>query len=108
MRVRFLIPGPLRSLTGGKSRVEVDTSGGTLEAAFGTLFLAYPGIHDRVLSERKEIRQHINVFIGDTEARTLGGLAAPLADGVEISIIPAISGGMPSASRKRCAPAAKH
>jgi molybdopterin converting factor small subunit len=33
------------------------------------------------------------VFVGQNEARLTGGLATPLADGVEISIIPAISGG---------------
>jgi molybdopterin converting factor small subunit len=31
--------------------------------------------------------------LNDNEARSTGGLATPLADGMEISIIPAISGG---------------
>jgi molybdopterin converting factor small subunit len=80
-------------MTGGRSRVDVDTSGGTLQDALEGLFAAYPGIRDRVLTERREIRQHVNVFIGKTEARTMDGLATPLANGMEISIIPAISGG---------------
>jgi sulfur-carrier protein len=93
MRVHFSIPGPLRSMTGGQSQVDVDTSGGTLQDALEGLFEAYPGIRDRVLTERSEIRQHVNVFVGEREARTMGGLATPLANGMEISIIPAISGG---------------
>ena len=93
MRVRFFIPGPLRSMTGGQSHVEVDTSGSTLGDALDGLFAAHPGIRDRVLTERREIRQHVNVFVGKKEVRTLGGLATPLANGTEISIIPAISGG---------------
>jgi MoaD family protein len=93
MRVHFYIPAPLRSLTGGQSHVEVDTSGGTLQDALEGLFAAHPGIRDRVLTEQSEIRPHVNVFVGQREARTLGGLATPLADGMEISIIPAISGG---------------
>jgi molybdopterin synthase sulfur carrier subunit len=93
MKVHFRIPGPLRSLTGGQSQVDVDTQRGTLQDALEGLFAAYPGIRDRVLTERSEIRQHVNVFVGAQEARTLDGLATPLANGMEISIIPAIGGG---------------
>ena len=93
MKVNFWIPGPLTSETGGRSHVDVETSGGTLRDALEGLFAAYPGIRDRILTERWEIRQHVNVFVGKREARTMDGLATPLADGMEISIIPAISGG---------------
>jgi sulfur-carrier protein len=93
MTVRFWLPGPLTSMTGGRSRVDVETSGSTLQDALDALFAAHPGIRDRVLTERREIREHVNVFVGKTAARSTGGLATPLADGVEISIIPAISGG---------------
>jgi len=80
-------------MTGGHSHVEVETSGGRLQDALEALFASYPGIRDRVLTERGEIRQHVNVFVGNNEARSTGGLATPLANGMEISIIPAISGG---------------
>jgi molybdopterin synthase sulfur carrier subunit len=93
MKVNFWIPEPLRSMAGGRSHVEVDTSGATLRDALEGLFAAYPGIRDRVLTERREIRQHVNVFIGKSEARTMDGLATPLSNGTEIAIIPAISGG---------------
>jgi sulfur-carrier protein len=93
MTVHFWIPGPLRSMTGGLNQVKVETSGGTLQDALEALFAAYPGMRDRVLTERAGIREHVNVFIGKTDARSMGGLATPLADGIEISILPAISGG---------------
>ena len=93
MTVHFWIPGPLRSMSGGRSQVDVDTAGGMLQDALEALFTAHPGLRDRVLTERGEIRQHVNVFVGKTEARSTGGLATPLADGMEISILPAISGG---------------
>ena len=93
MTVIFWIPGPLRSMTGGRSHVDVGTSGGTLQDGLEALFAAYPAIRDRLLAERGEIREHVNVFVGKSEARSTGGLATPLADGMEISIIPAISGG---------------
>jgi molybdopterin converting factor small subunit len=83
-------------MAGGHSHVEVETSGGTLQDALEALFTVHPGVRDRVLTERGEIRQHVNLFVGNNEARSAGGLATPLADGVEISIIPAISGGFES------------
>ena len=93
MTVNCWIPGPLTSLTGGRSHVNVETSGGTLRDALEALFAAHPGLRDRILTERGETRQHVNVFVGNSDARSTGGLATPLADGMEISIIPAISGG---------------
>jgi molybdopterin converting factor small subunit len=93
MKATFLIPGPLRSLTGGQSHVDIDASGDTLHDALEALFAAYPGIRDRVCTEQGAIRQHVNVFVGNSEARTTGGLASPLANDIEIAIIPAISGG---------------
>jgi molybdopterin converting factor small subunit len=73
--------------------VDVETAGSTLGDALEALFAAHPGIRDRVLTERREIREHVNMFVGKREARSTGGLATPLADGTEVSIIPAISGG---------------
>jgi molybdopterin converting factor small subunit len=93
MTVHFWIPGPLTSLTGGRSHVDVETAGDTLQDAFEALFAAHPGIRDRVLTEQGEVRVHVNVFVGKNEARLTGGLTTPLADGMVISIIPAISGG---------------
>jgi Molybdopterin converting factor, small subunit len=93
MTVNFWIPGPLRSMTAGHSQVDVETSGVTLRDALEALFAAHPAIRDRVLTERGEIREHVNVFVGNKLARLGGGLATPLADGVEISILPAINGG---------------
>jgi MoaD family protein len=80
-------------MTAGRSRVDVETSGGTLQDALEALFAEHPGLRDRVLTERGEIREHVNVFVGKNEARYTGGLATPLADGMEIAILPAISGG---------------
>jgi molybdopterin converting factor small subunit len=80
-------------MTGERGHVEVETSGGTLHDALEALFAEHPAIRDRVLTDQGEIREHVNVFVGTNEARSLGGLATPLAEGIEISIIPAISGG---------------
>jgi molybdopterin converting factor small subunit len=80
-------------MTGGQIQVEVQTAGSTVRDALQGLFTAHPGLHDRVVTERGEIRQHVNVFVGNTDVRLTGGLATPLVDGSELWILPAISGG---------------
>lgn len=93
MAVTFNIPGPLREFTGGKSAVTIDGHAATLAAALAALWARYPGVRDRIATEQGLIREHINVFVGNDNIRYTGGLATPLADGAEITIVPAISGG---------------
>jgi molybdopterin synthase sulfur carrier subunit len=94
-RVVFLIPTPLRSYADGQSRIQLEVAkhplvlGDALEA----LWHAAPGVRDRVLTEQGEVRQHVNVFVGTESCRWTGGLETPIADGAEIAIFPAISGG---------------
>lgn len=93
MPVTFLIPGPLRSFAAGQSRVAIETTPATLAGALEALCRRYPWIRDRVMTEQAQIREHINIFVGNEDVRYTGGLQTPVADGAEISIIPAISGG---------------
>jgi sulfur-carrier protein len=93
MTVHCWIPGALTSLTGGRSQVDVETSGSSLRDALEALFADHPGLRDRIVTEQGELRQHVNVFVGNGDVRWSGGLATPLEEGIEVSIIPAISGG---------------
>ena len=93
MAIAFLIPGPLRTHSGGQSRVEIAIRAGTVQEALAALWSAYPGLRDRVLTEQGEVRQHINVFVGERNIRDCGGLTAPVPDGATITIVPAVSGG---------------
>jgi len=54
---------------------------------------AHAGIRERVVTERGELRQHINVFVGADNVRDLDGLATRVPEDAEISILPAVSGG---------------
>ncbi len=93
MAVTFLIPGPLRAFAAGKSRIVLEQSPATLAGALEALWKLYPAIRDRVATEQGQIREHINVFVGNEDIRYTGGLQTPIPDGAEITIIPAISGG---------------
>lgn len=93
MPVTFHIPGALREFTGGRSEVEAGGSPNTLADALSALWSSYPGIRDRMTTEQGEIREHINVFIGDENVRYTGGLMSRVTDGTKITILPAVSGG---------------
>jgi sulfur-carrier protein len=96
MRVVFLVPTPLRPFADGRSSIQVDVAKNPLSLgdALEALWAVAPGVRDRVLTEQGEVRQHVNVFVGSESCRWTGGLATPLADGAEIAILPAISGGL--------------
>lgn len=93
MPVTFHIPGALREFTAGRSAVQVEFTAGTLADALFVLWNLYPGVRDRVLNEQGEVRQHINIFVGNEDIRYTGGLATPLRVDSQISIVPAVSGG---------------
>jgi molybdopterin converting factor small subunit len=62
--------------------------------ALEVLWALYPGIRDRMVTEQGQIPEHINLFVGNENVRYSGALATPLPDSADISIVPAISGGL--------------
>ena len=91
--ITFHIPAALSEFTAGRGRVEIECSPTTLADALSALWTRYPGVRDRLVTEQGQVRQHINIFIGDENVRYTGGLASPISCGSEISIVPAVSGG---------------
>lgn len=87
------IPAALREFAGGRSRIEIEREPASLHEILADLWAIYPGLRDRVITEQGQVRAHINIFIGDENIRYLGGLAAPVPSGADVSIIPAVSGG---------------
>ena len=91
----FLIPGPLREFAAGRSEIEIAGEAATAGEALALLWSQCPGARDRVLTERGEVRPHVNVFVDGENIRYAGGLSAVVRDGAEIVIVPAVSGGAP-------------
>ena len=93
MSVRFVIPGPLRPFAEGRGTVSIHGSPATVAEALDALDAVAPGVRPRVLTEQGEIRPHINLFVEGENVRDARGLATPVPDGGEITILPAVSGG---------------
>ncbi len=93
MGVAVRVPGPLRGYTAGKGEVEIEGMPGTVGEALAALWARYPAVRDRLVTEKGDVRPHVNIFVGRESIRYTGGLATPLQSGATISIIPAVSGG---------------
>jgi len=91
--VTVYIPGALREFSEGQSEVELAGSPVTVADALSALWIMFPGMRDRVVTETGEVREHINIFIGEEDIRFTGGLTSAIPDGAEISIVPSITGG---------------
>ncbi len=89
--VTIRLPMPLRSYAGDASEVRVEAT--TVGEALRRLGAAHSGVLPRVLSPDGNLRQFVNVFIGDRNIQSLEGLATPLAEGDVIVIVPAVAGG---------------
>jgi molybdopterin converting factor small subunit len=100
VRVPVRIPTALRQLTGGERTVlvEIEPPPGadgavTVGAVLDALAIAHAPLERRVRDELGQARVHVNLFVGSDNIRDLDGLATPVGQGQELSIIPAISGG---------------
>lgn len=92
MAVKVRIPTPLQKLT--KDKAEVDVAAKNVKELLDGLERQYPGIKDRLCDEAGRVRRFVNIYLNEEDIRFLKQEATPLKDGDEISIVPAIAGGI--------------
>ena len=93
MAITIELPGALQAHASGSTSVVLEERCASVGEALAALATRWPGVLDRVMTERGELRPHVNVFVGEENSRFIGGLAAPVPDGSTILILPAVSGG---------------
>lgn len=91
MAVTVRLPGSLRETVGGSGKIQA--RGRTLGDIIADVDARYPGFAGRVLDERGALRTYVTVFIGEKDARALGGTAATIPEGAEVMLVPAMAGG---------------
>ena len=91
MPTKVLIPTPLRKLTNNEETVEVNAQ--SVGEANTELQARFPGIQERLVDEKGDVRRFVNVYVNQEDIRFLKNRETPLKDGDEVSIIPAIAGG---------------
>lgn len=90
-KVKIRVPTPLRKLTNNEELVDVE--GNTVDEALTALQSRYPGVKERLMDEKGEVRRFILVHLNDEDIKFLQNRQTPLKNGDEISITPAIAGG---------------
>ena len=91
MSVLVRIPTPLRRVTNGQDKVNVE--GATINEIVSSLESEFPGMKERLCDEQGELRNFVNVYVNGEDVRFLEGINTPTKEGDEISIVPAVAGG---------------
>lgn len=91
MTATLLIPTALRAFTDGQSKVNL--AGDTVGQLISALAEQYPDLRQHLYEEDGKLRSFINLYVGENNIKTTGGLDTPVADGGEVLLVPAIAGG---------------
>ena len=92
MSIKVRVPTPLRRFTSGVD--EVTASGDSIRAIITDLERNHPGISERLMDDKGELRRFVNIYLNGDDIRFLNQLNSTVKDGDDISIVPAIAGGV--------------
>lgn len=93
-RVSVYVPTPYRKHTAGEATVQAD--GSTVGEALADLCARQAGLGDELFDGQGQLVSYLNVYVGETEIRSLKGLDTELSGGEELALIPAMAGGSQS------------
>ena len=91
MSILVRIPTPLRRMTNGEAKVELESS--NVAELVEKLDSTYPGFKDRLVDENGDLRYFVNIYLNGEDVRFLQGLDTSTNSGDEVSIVPAVAGG---------------
>jgi len=91
MPARVRVPTPLRRFTAGEGEVTAD--GASIRQIIEDLEKRHPGMRERLLDDKGDIRRFVNIYLNGDDIRFLQALNSKVKDGDDISIVPAIAGG---------------
>jgi sulfur-carrier protein len=86
------IPTVLRPAMGGESTITVE--GTTIGAVLAQVTERFPSVKGQLLNDDGTLHRFLNVYVNDDDVRYLGGVDAPVADTDEITLLPAVAGGV--------------
>lgn len=88
-RLTLSVPRMLAPFCDGQTNLPV--TGGDVRSALEDAIARHPLLRTHVLDERGEVREHVHLFLNETDVRD--DLAAATRDGDEIYVLQAVSGG---------------
>jgi len=91
MGVVVKIPTQLRTASEGQAEAVLE--GSTVQEVLDGLFERFEELRPRLADDDGSLRRFVNVYLGGEDIRFLDGLATPVSDGAELTILPAVAGG---------------
>jgi len=91
MAVVVKIPTQLRAAAEGMAETEV--TGETVSEVLNGLYERFGELRERICNDDGSLRRFVNVYLAGEDIRFLDGLATPVPDGAEVTILPAVAGG---------------
>lgn len=91
MSITVIIPGSLKDWFGGSDQATCE--GKTMGECIDDLDNKFSGFRRRVVDVKGEISSSVMIFLDGQNLRSLDGLATPVKDGDEVSVIPFAAGG---------------
>ena len=91
MAVTIKLPTQLRGAAGGAGAVSVE--GATVGEALNGLYAEHGELRERIADGDGSLRRFVNVYVKGEDIRFLDGLDTEVADGDEVTILPAVAGG---------------
>jgi molybdopterin synthase sulfur carrier subunit len=86
MRVTLHLPAPLRPLVKNRPRVRVEVEGRTVADLLVALTQTRPELAGALLDEQGALRRQVTLYVGDDDARHMGGSDAALAADVHVVV----------------------
>ncbi|HYT70409.1 MAG TPA: MoaD/ThiS family protein [Gemmatimonadales bacterium] len=91
MSITMNLPSVLAAHAGGIRTIQA--SGRTLGEAVADVAARYPGLGPRLRDQDGNPYPFVVFYLNEEDARFRGGFGAPVQDGDEVTVIPAIAGG---------------
>ncbi len=91
VKITVRLAGSLTGLTEGRNVLE--NSAADVAGCIDGLEARFPGIKNSLYNEEGKLKGVFNIYVNGENVKYLQGIATPLKNGDEVSIIPAIAGG---------------
>jgi MoaD family protein len=91
MAVTIKLPTQLREAAGGAAEARAD--GATVGEVLESLYAQHGELRSRISGDDGTLRRFVNVYVRGEDIRFLDGLDTAVAEGDEVTILPAVAGG---------------
>lgn len=92
MPVSVRLPTVLRPHAAGQSVVQA--AAGSVGDIVNELVGQFPGMKGNLLTDAGELQRFVNIYVNDEDIRYLDKAGTKVADGDELTILPAVAGGL--------------